>query len=202
MGVDQGLRTLHSHSPATSRLSPTTEMATPPQLSEVDRALAGRLMRVNHAGEIAAQGLYQGQALTARNSRVREQLQRASAEENDHLAWCDQRLQALGTRTSYLGPFWYWGSYAIGALAGLAGDRWSLGFVGETERQVVAHLEDHLHRLPPTDQQSCAVLEQIKTDEGQHALAAARAGAPELPGLAKHLMRLASKVMTETAYWI
>jgi ubiquinone biosynthesis monooxygenase Coq7 len=159
-------------------------------------------MRVNHAGEIAAQGLYQGQALTARRSDVQERMRRSAMEENDHLAWCKERIEALGSRPSLLGPFWYWGSFAIGALAGAAGDKWSLGFVRETERQVVAHLKEHLQRLPEADASSRAVLEQMKADEAHHGQLAGQAGAAELPLPVQRLMGLASKVMTKTAYWI
>jgi len=164
------------------------------------RAIA--LMRVNHAGEVAAQALYHGQSLTARDPSVRAALERAAREENDHLVWCRDRLAALGGRTSRLDPLWYAGSFAIGALAGLAGDRWSLGFLAETERQVVAHLEDHLARLPPGDRQSRAVLEQMREDEGRHATTAMAAGGGELPPPLRHLMRLTSRIMTRTAYWI
>ncbi len=202
VGLDVGLRTVFGRPPTTGRPSPIREAEPEPELSPGERRLAGRLIRIDHAGEVAAQGLYQGQALTARSPQVRQQMQRASEEENDHLAWCDQRLEALRTHRSRLGPLWYGGAYAIGSLAGLIGDRWSLGFVQETERQVVAHLDDHLHRIPAQDARSRAVLEQMKADEARHAAAAGRAGAAELPAPVKGIMRLASKVMTGTASWI
>jgi ubiquinone biosynthesis monooxygenase Coq7 len=159
-------------------------------------------MRGNHAGEVAAQGLYQGQALTARLDSVRQQMERAALEENDHLAWCESRAKELGAHVSYLNPLWYGGSVAIGALAGLAGDKWSLGFVVETERQVVRHLDDHLARLPAQDAKSRAILEQMRQDEGHHATVALEAGGAALPEPIKRLMGLASQVMTRTAYYL
>ncbi|HEU5397984.1 MAG TPA: 2-polyprenyl-3-methyl-6-methoxy-1,4-benzoquinone monooxygenase [Gammaproteobacteria bacterium] len=172
------------------------------ELSEAERIEAGRLMRVNHAGEIAAQALYQGQAFMARSSHVREAMDESAAEEVDHLAWCEQRLQELGTPASALDPLWYLGSFAIGAAAGLLGDKESLGFIGETEKQVVQHLEGHMARLPAQDQKSRAILEQMKTDEALHGAKAERAGGASLPAPVRLFMRLTSKVMTETAYWI
>lgn len=159
-------------------------------------------MRVNHAGEVCAQALYQGQALTARNTDVRAKLERAAQEENDHLAWTAERLGELGARPSYLNPLWYTGSLAIGAIAGMIGDRWSLGFLAETEHQVVEHLEGHLTRLPAEDRRSRALVEQMREDEGRHATTALEAGASELPLPARRIMRLVAKVMTTTAYWI
>jgi ubiquinone biosynthesis monooxygenase Coq7 len=159
-------------------------------------------MRVNHAGEVAAQALYMGQALVARDDATRAKLERAAAEENDHLAWCQERLDELGARPSVLAPFWYAGSFAIGALAGLAGDRWSLGFVVETERQVEAHLDHHLAELPPADRASRVVLERMKSDEVRHADDARAGGGAELPRPVRRLMSLVSKVMTTTAYRI
>jgi ubiquinone biosynthesis monooxygenase Coq7 len=157
-------------------------------------------MRVNHAGEIAAQGLYQGQALTAKLERVREQMERSALEEEDHLAWCENRLTELGSGPSALAPLWFGGAYAMGALAGAAGDRWSLGFVVETERQVVEHLESHLEHLPEADKKSRAVVAQMRADEQEHAQVAKRAGAADLPAPIKALMRLTAKVMTTTVY--
>lgn len=172
------------------------------ELSAQERRHSAGLMRINHAGEVAAQALYQGQALTANLANVREQMTQAAREEQDHLAWCEQRLHELGDRTSWLNPLWYGGSFAIGALAGAAGDAWSLGFVAETERQVMRHLEQHLSTLPTADTKSRAILEQMKIDEGQHATMAMQAGGKELPEPLKRLMGLTSKVMTSTAYWI
>ena len=158
------------------------------------------MMRVNHAGEVCAQALYQGQALTARRKETRDQMKQASDEENDHLAWCRQRLKELGGHTSLLNPLWYTGSFAIGAVSGLIGDKWSLGFLAETEHQVVNHLERHLQKLPPDDSKSRLILEQMKLDEAQHETSAHNAGAADLPEPVKKLMELASIVMTTTAY--
>jgi len=199
--LDQALRTTFGPPPEPSRPNPAA--AEPEaELSDAERELAGRLMRINHAGEISAQALYQGQALTARLPTVRQKMERAATEENDHLAWTEERIRELGTHTSYLAPVWYAGSFAIGALAGLAGDKWSLGFVVETERQVIRHLESHLAQLPEQDQRDRSILEQMKIDEAQHATTALGAGAAELPAPAKALMAMTSKVMTQTAYWL
>jgi ubiquinone biosynthesis monooxygenase Coq7 len=164
--------------------------------------VTGRLMRINHTGEVCAQALYQGQALTAKLPEVRQSMERAAQEENDHLAWCDSRLKAPDNRKSLLNPFWYAGSFMIGAAAGLAGDKWSLGFVAETEHQVEDHLENHLKRLPPQDQKSRAVLEQMKEDEIHHATVALEAGGAELPGPIKLAMKLTSKLMTKSVYYL
>ncbi len=163
---------------------------------------AARLMRVNHAGEIAAQALYRGQAATARQHGARNALQAAAAEESDHLSWCEGRLRELDSQASLLSPLWYAGSWAIGAAAGLAGDKWSLGFVAETERQVVAHLDTHLARLPVQDQRSRAVLAQMREDELRHGEHAVAAGGVNLPAPVRTMMRVCGKVMTRTAYWI
>lgn len=159
-------------------------------------------MRVNHSGEIAAQGLYQGQALTAGSPATRAALEKAAAEEGDHLAWCRERLDELGSRPSLLNPLWYAGSVAIGALAGLAGDRMSLGFMAETERQVEGHLADHLDRLPADDIRSRTIVQQMQADEIGHGRAALDAGAAELPQPVPKLMRLTARIMTGTAYWL
>lgn len=164
------------------------------------RRHAAALMRVNHAGEIAAQALYHGQALTAHNPKTREALLLAARDETDHLAWCEQRVRELGDRTSLLAPVWYAGSFAIGALAGLAGDRNSLGFVAETERQVIEHLESHLHALPEGDERSRRIIEQMRDDEARHGSEASAAGGRELPRLVRELMRRTARVMTRTAY--
>jgi len=201
MGIDAGVRTLLGQPKITERPNPAREKSET-TLSDADRELAGRLMRINHAGEVAAQGLYQGQALTAKLPEVREKMERAALEENDHLDWCEKRARELGTHVSYLNPLWYAGSVAIGALAGIAGDRWSLGFVAETEHQVVKHLDDHLQRLPETDSKSRAILEQMREDEGHHATVALEAGGAELPYPVKQLMGITSKVMTRTAFWL
>jgi len=200
-GLDQALRTTLGPAPAPARANPAA--ATPEtSLSAAERELAGRLMRVNHAGEISAQALYQGQALTAQLPTVRDKMEQAASEENDHLAWTEERIRELGTHTSILAPFWYAGSFAIGALAGLAGDKWSLGFVVETERQVIRHLDSHLAQLPAHAAKDRTILTQMKTDEARHATTALAAGAAELPAPIRQFMALTSKVMTATAYWL
>ncbi len=200
-GLDQALRTVFGPPPEAQRPSPAAALPEA-DLDAAQRELAARLMRINHAGEICAQALYQGQALTAQLPNVRDKMEQAAAEENDHLAWTAERLRELGSHTSYLNPLWYAGSFAIGATAGLAGDKWSLGFVAETERQVVKHLDSHLERLAPFDKKSRAILEQMRDDEGRHATVAIEAGAAALPEPVRQTMRLMSKVMTKTAYWI
>jgi len=199
--LDQALRTVFAPAKRPTRPSPAHEMPEP-ALSPGERDLAGRLMRVNHAGEIAAQALYHGQGVTARLDAVRSRMEQAAEEENDHLAWTRDRIEKLGTHTSLLGPFWYAGSFAIGAIAGLAGDRWSLGFVVETEQQVIRHLDSHLARLAAHDAPDRAVLERMKEDELQHATSALSAGAAALPRPVQSAMHLISRVMTRTAYWI
>ncbi len=197
--ADSGLRGSFAR-PASSRATPGDPEPAPIDASR-HRHAAG-LMRVNHAGEIAAQGLYQGQALTARSPATRQTLRQAATEEGDHLAWCRDRLDELGSRPSLLNPLWYAGSVAIGAAAGLFGDRASLGFMAETERQVEGHLADHLERLPLDDVRSRAILEQMQADEIEHGRAAFAAGGAALPDPVPRLMRLAARVMTGTAYWI
>lgn len=199
--LDQALRTVAGPAPTPSRPNPAAAHPEP-ELSDAERDLAGKLMRINHAGEISAQALYQGQALTARLPTVRTRMEQASIEENDHLAWTEERIRELGTHVSVLAPFWYAGSFAIGALAGIAGDKWSLGFVVETEQQVVRHLDDHLAQLPAHDARDRAILEQMREDEAHHATTALGAGAAALPEPVKRVMALTSKVMTGTAYWI
>ena len=184
-----------------ARPSPGASLAEPlPPLDDTERRRAGALMRVNHAGEVAAQALYHGQALGARRSELRHTLERAGEEENDHLDWCAERVAELGARTSRLGGLWYLGSFLIGAAAGAAGDRVSLGFLAETERQVVRHLDDHLARLPVRDAKSRAILEAMRQDEADHAGAALAAGAVALPAPLRGAMRCVSRVMTATAY--
>lgn len=181
--------------------SPAKSMAEP-DLDESDRRLSEGLMRVNHAGEVSAQALYQGQAITCRDQQIRSVMHQSALEEHDHLAWCKQRLNELHGHTSFLNPAWYAGSFSIGTLAGLAGDKWSLGFVAETERQVVEHLQGHLQRLPENDTKSRAILRQMITDESRHGATAMAAGGVELPSIVKRMMRFCSGVMTRTAYWI
>src|SRR6185503_10640446 len=197
---DNGLRTLLA--PAHSARAVPGAALAEPEMTAPARELAAALMRVNHTGEICAQALYQGQALTARSSGTQATLERAAQEETEHLAWTEHRLEELGGRKSLFNPLFYAGSFAIGAAAGLLGDRWNLGFLAETERQVVAHLEGHLTRLPEEDQKSRAVVKEMQIDEARHATSALQHGGAELPAPAKAAMRVASKVMTETSYWI
>ncbi|MBS0383291.1 MAG: 2-polyprenyl-3-methyl-6-methoxy-1,4-benzoquinone monooxygenase [Proteobacteria bacterium] len=171
-----------------------------PELNPRQRRHSAGLMRINHAGEVCAQALYDGQAALARDAATRSQLEAAAAEETDHLAWCAERLRELDDRPSLLNPVWYAGSFAIGALAALAGDRWSLGFVVETERQVEAHLGEHLERLPQADKRSRAILETMQTDEARHADNALARGGTKLPFPIPRLMRCASGVMKTVAY--
>jgi 3-demethoxyubiquinol 3-hydroxylase len=171
-------------------------------LSETERAHAAGLMRVNHVGEVCAQALYQSQKLLARDSHIQEMLNHSAQEEMDHLAWCEARVKELGSHTSYLNPFWYAGSFAIGLIAGLAGDKWSLGFVAETEKQVENHLQSHLETLPENDQQSRAIVQQMRLDEIEHGKDAIDAGGVVLPPVIQKLMEASSKFMTSTAYKI
>lgn len=200
MQIDQALRTVFGKPQVTERPNPAQGLDEP-DLDAKQRSVTTGLMRVNHTGEVCAQALYQGQALTAHLSHVRESMERAAEEENDHLDWCQGRIQELGGHVSYLNPFWYVGSFTMGAVAGFAGDKWSLGFVAETERQVVKHLESHLKRIPSQDGKSHAILKQMKIDEGRHATHALEAGAAELPKPIKVAMTLTSKLMTGTSYW-
>ncbi len=199
MNVDQALRTLVGKPLVTERPNPARDCVEETDLSAAEKDRSVRLMRVNHSGEVAAQALYQGQALTARLDGVRERMERAADEENDHLEWCEQRVRELGGRLSLLNPVWYLGSFAIGAGAGLVGDRWSLGFVVETEKQVVDHLDKHLEQISEKDVKSRAILEQMKQDEARHGAAARLAGGADLPPPVRKLMRLTSNIMTGTA---
>lgn len=203
VSADRALRTVSGGAQA-SRPSPADSAPAPlnEPLSVEDRRRSGPLMRVNHVGEVCAQALYEAQALTARSPEVRTQMQRAAREETDHLAWTADRLQALGDRPSLLNPLWYAGAFAIGLAAGRAGDRWSLGFLVETERQVEQHLAGHLERLPEQDRASRAVVAQMKADEAEHADTALAAGGAPLPLPVRWLMRGAAKVMTTTAHYV
>ena len=199
IGFDKGLRTLFA--PAqTMRAVPGNALPDAP-LDESQRRIAASLMRVNHSGEICAQALYQGQALTAREPSAKQALEQAAQEETEHLAWTERRIVELGGSKSVLNPLFYAGSFAIGAVSGLLGDKWNLGFLAETERQVVRHLEGHLERLPADDQKSRAIIEQMREDEARHATSAVSHGGAELPAPVKSAMKASSKVMTETAYW-
>ena len=187
---------------AAGNATETSAPRRPGDLTDAEKRTAAALMRVNHAGEIAAQALYHGQALMARSTATRELLLKAAREETDHLAWCETRLRDLDSRPSLLNPLWYAGSFAIGAAAALLGDRISLGFVVETERQVEGHLDEHLARLPPGDARSRAILQTMQADEIAHGMSAKAAGGAELPAPVRALMRSTALVMTRTAYWI
>ena len=197
--IDKIIKTL-SVPPRASRDIPDAPAAD--ALGEADRLESARLMRVNHSGEVAAQALYQGQALTARDPKVKSAMDQAAAEEIDHLAWCEQRLRELKGRTSLLNPLWYFGSLSIGAFAGALGDHASLGFIAETEKQVESHLRDHLGRLSAKDSRSRAILEQMTHDEVQHGAKAASMGGKALPFPIIWAMRATSKLMTRGSYWI
>jgi len=201
VNFDQALKTLVPGSVHAHRTNPADE-ASCTELNNEERIHTAGLMRINHTGEVCAQALYQGQALTARLPEVRESMNQAAEEEIDHLSGCEDRLNELDSRPSLFNPVWYGLSFGIGAVAGLAGDRWSLGFVAETEKQVCAHLEDHLNKLPPQDQKSEAILSQMLVDEGRHAVAAESAGAAELPLPIKSAMSLMAQVMKKTTYRI
>ena len=195
--ADDALRTLAA---AATPARPTPGAPAQGELSEVERQHVCGLMRVDHAGEVCAQALYAGQALMARDPKVRATLARAANEERDHLAWCAQRLEELGSAPSVLSPAWFAGSFLLGVASGAAGDRWSMGFLVETERQVERHLDTHLESLPPQDQRSRAILEQMREDEIAHAQAGRSMGARELPLAVQRAMGLVSRVMTTTAY--
>jgi ubiquinone biosynthesis monooxygenase Coq7 len=201
VGANNALRTVSAPAGRPARQNPAEGVAEA-GLDDRQRIHAAGLMRVNHAGEIAAQGLYQGHAAVARDKSIEAQMQRAADEEFDHLAWCEQRLTELGAGPSRLSPLWYAGAFAIGAASGVLGDRWSLGFIAETERQVCEHLESHFERLPRQDARSRAILERMHEEEAEHGENAVNAGAAELPPPIKRLMRLTAKVMTRTAYWL
>lgn len=199
--VDKALTTVFGQPETTQRPRPDIKISAVP-LSEASHRLSARLMRINHAGEVSAQALYQGQALTAKLPDVRDAMKQAALEENDHLAWCQHRLTELGSRTSLLNPVWYAGSFALGAFAGKIGDKWSLGFVAETERQVVEHLDEHLAQIDPIDEKSRSILAQMKIDEAKHGHTARVAGGVDLPPPIQIAMKISSKVMTTSSYWL
>jgi len=199
-GFDKGLRTLFA--PAQTLRDVPGEALPDAALDDAQRREAAALMRVNHTGEVCAQALYQGQSLTARAPAARQALEQAAQEETEHLAWTERRIAELGGSKSVFNPLFYAGSFALGAVSGLLGDRWNLGFLAETERQVVRHLEDHLQRLPPEDQKSRAIVAQMRDDEARHATSAIDHGGADLPASVKAAMKASSKVMTETAYWL
>lgn len=198
--LDSALRTLFA--PAQSERPVPGDTLSEAELSDDEKKLAAALMRVNHCGEICAQALYQGQGLTARNSEVKHDLAQAAREETEHLAWTEQRIRELGGRKSVLNPLWYGGSFLIGAVAGALGDRWNLGFLAETERQVEQHLKGHLGRLPAQDLRSRAIVDQMKRDEMRHAVTAVAHGGSDLPLPVRAVMKLTAKVMTTTAHRI
>ena len=197
--IDKAIKVLSAPA-VSSRPEPAAPEAEP--IEEAQRVESARLMRVNHSGEVAAQALYQGQALTARDAGVSAAMRQAAAEETDHLAWCELRLRELRGRTSLLNPLWYAGSFAIGALAGALGRSTNLGFVAETERQVEAHLRGHMERLGAADPRSRAILEQMTHDEIQHGAKAASLGGDDLPFPVGAAMRLTARIMTRSSYWL
>lgn len=200
--VERSLGAVFEPAPVATRASPAHSARSSTALNEIERRQSAGLMRVNHVGEVCAQALYFGQAFVARNAKTREHLLDAAAEETDHLAWCGQRLRELDSRPSLLNPIWYGGAWTIGAVAGLIGDSVSLGFVVETERQVEAHLDGHLQKLPEHDSASRAIVQQMKTDEARHAEEAEAAGGVALPAPVTALMRGAANVMRAVAYRI
>lgn len=199
IGLDHGLRSMFANQTRSARPSPGSTQPES-ELNDSERRHVAGLMRINHAGEVAAQALYQSQALTARDRAVAERMQEAADEEIDHLAWCGARLEELGEGPSRLTPFWYAGAFSIGTLAGAFGDRWNLGFVAETENQVCRHLQDHIGKLPAQDKRSRAILTQMHQEEAEHQENAIREGGSDLPGPVKGVMWAASRVMTSIAY--
>ncbi len=197
--ANNALRTIAAPAGRPARDNPAQALADA-RLTPAEKSHAAGLMRVNHAGEVAAQALYQGHATVARDKTIEQQMQHAADEEFDHLAWCEQRLEELGESPSKLAPVWYAGAFAIGAASGILGDKWSLGFIAETERQVCAHLDSHLDGLPEEDARSRAIVKTMRDEEQEHGENAVSAGAAELPEPVKKLMRLTAKVMTTTAY--
>lgn len=197
---DQGLRTVLAEAQSLRPFPDRDKSET--QLSDSEKRHAAALMRINHSGEVCAQALYNGQALTARNPVTEAALREASQEETEHLAWCEKRIKELGSHKSFLNPVFYAGSFALGAFAGALGDKWNLGFLAETENQVGKHIEGHLKRLPEQDEKSRAILEQMKIDEAKHATTALTHGGAQLPLPVMLAMHLSSKIMTKTTYWI
>ncbi|MCC6067802.1 2-polyprenyl-3-methyl-6-methoxy-1,4-benzoquinone monooxygenase [Ferrovum sp. PN-J185] len=200
IAFDRGLRVLAT-SPQSKRATPANEFQET-SLSESDRQHAARLMRINHTGEVCAQALYQGQALTARSTQTRDALKNAALEEIDHLAWCEQRINELGGRVSYLNTLWYLGAFSMGVAAGIAGDGWNLAFLKETEKQVENHLNSHLQKLAVEDLKTRAIVQVMRDDEKGHAELAQSLGAYEFPRWLKEAMKLSSSIMTKTVYWV
>lgn len=201
LGFDSALRSVFGNPVTTNRKYPAAGVAEPTLTPEQTKHAAA-LMRINHAGEVCAQALYHGQGIVSKRPDVRDKMEQAAIEEGDHLAWCSQRIHELSSHTSYLNPLWYMGSFAIGITAGLIGDKWSLGFLAETENQVVKHLQNHMTLLPAEDQKSYQILQQMEEDEARHRDDAQDAGAAELPSFIKKLMGFTSKIMVKTAYWV
>ena len=199
--IDKGLKFSTQNYQKESRQYPAQNIEED-SLSELDRSISASLMRINHAGEVSAKGLYRGQALTARLDGTREKMDEAAEEELDHLAWCNKRLEELDEKPSIFNPIWYGLSFTMGAIAGMAGDKWSLGFVHETEEQVVTHLEGHLDKLSTEDKKTIAILEQMRIDEAQHSQEALESGAEDLPEGIKKLMSVIARVMTKSSYYI
>lgn len=201
LGIDQVVRALGNNPKTTGKPYPA-ERVEENLLDDKQRKHAAALMRINHAGEICAQALYHGQGMVSRSEEIQLRMREAAVEEGDHLAWCQKRLEELGSHTSYLNPFWYAGSFCIGMLAGMIGDKWSLGFVAETERQVIKHLEGHLQLLPEEDERSVKILQQMESDEAKHRDEALAAGAQTLPHAIRKGMALTAKIMVKAAYWV
>jgi 3-demethoxyubiquinol 3-hydroxylase len=201
LSIDQGLRALNG-TPQTTGAPYPGKSEVNPELSAEQRKHSAGLMRVNHAGEVCAQALYHGQGLVSKEPVVQEKMQHAAIEEGDHLSWCKKRLEELDSHTSYLNPFWYTGSFCMGMAAGMIGDKWSLGFLAETERQVIKHLSCHMHLLPREDLRSYTILKKMEEDEARHRDEAVSLGAHELPWIVRKAMSLTSKIMVKTAYWI
>ena len=199
--IDNGLKFSTQNFQKESREYPAKSIKED-NLTEIERNISASLMRINHAGEVSAQGLYRGQALTARLEGTRDKMDEAAQEELDHLAWCNKRLEELNEKPSIFNPVWYGLSFTMGAIAGLAGDKWSLGFVHETEEQVVRHLETHLDKIPESDKKTAAILEQMAIDEAHHSEEALESGAAELPENIKKLMGGIAKVMTKSSYYV
>lgn len=201
MGLGRGLNTVHAEPMQAERANPAAGLPEP-ELDASQRQHVAALMRVNHAGEVAAQALYHGQAVTAQDELIKQRLETSAVEEGDHLAWCQDRVRELDSNTSILGPVWYWGSFSIGALAGAAGDKWSLGFIKETEDQVIEHLNGHLQSLPDEENKSRVIIQQMMADEAEHGDMAVEAGGVPLPLPVKFWMRLTAKIMTTVSYRI
>lgn len=201
LGIDQAMRTLANQAASSGQPYPADQVADEP-MSDAERKHAAGLMRVNHAGEVCAQALYHGQGAATKAGELQAQMAQAALEEGDHLNWCKQRLDELGSHTSYLNPLWYAGSFCIGLAAGVVGDKWSLGFVVETERQVIKHLSSHIALLPTQDQRSQQILTRMESDEARHRDEAVDAGAEELPKPIKSVMGWTSKLMVKAAYYV